>query len=53
MGCGRVFEGTYEQMFDSLNKIKVFLKIQKFIVVMNILKKILNFVLNTIQIMIY
>ena len=22
MGCGRVFEGTYQQMFDSLNKIK-------------------------------
>ena len=21
-GCGRIFEGTYEQMFDSLNKIK-------------------------------
>ncbi len=21
-GCGRVFEGTYEQMFDSLNKLK-------------------------------
>ena len=22
LGCGRVFEGTYEQMFNSLNKIK-------------------------------
>ena len=22
LGCGRIFEGTYEQMFDSLNKIK-------------------------------
>ena len=22
LGCGRVFEGTYQQMFDSLNKIK-------------------------------
>ena len=22
MGCGRVFEGTYEQMFESLNRIK-------------------------------
>ena len=22
LGCGRVFEGTYKQMFDSLNKIK-------------------------------
>jgi hydroxyacylglutathione hydrolase len=22
LGCGRVFEGTYEQMFDSLNKLK-------------------------------
>lgn len=22
MGCGRLFEGTYEQMFDSLNRIK-------------------------------
>ena len=22
MGCGRVFEGTYDQMFDSLNRIK-------------------------------
>ena len=22
MGCGRVFEGTYEQMFNSLNKLK-------------------------------
>ena len=22
LGCGRIFEGTYEQMFDSLNKLK-------------------------------
>ena len=22
LGCGRIFEGTYEQMFNSLNKIK-------------------------------
>ena len=22
MGCGRIFEGTHEQMFNSLNKIK-------------------------------
>ena len=22
MGCGRIFEGTFEQMFNSLNKIK-------------------------------
>ncbi len=22
LGCGRIFEGTYQQMFDSLNKIK-------------------------------
>ena len=22
LGCGRLFEGTYEQMFNSLNKIK-------------------------------
>ena len=22
LGCGRIFEGTYEQMYDSLNKIK-------------------------------
>jgi hydroxyacylglutathione hydrolase len=22
LGCGRIFEGTYEQMFSSLNKIK-------------------------------
>ena len=22
LGCGRVFEGTYEQMFNSLNKLK-------------------------------
>ena len=22
LGCGRIFEGTYEQMFESLNKIK-------------------------------
>ena len=22
MGCGRVFEGTYDQMFESLNRIK-------------------------------
>ena len=22
LGCGRVFEGTYEQMFQSLNKLK-------------------------------
>ena len=22
LGCGRIFEGTYKQMFDSLNKIK-------------------------------
>ena len=22
LGCGKIFEGTYEQMFDSLNKIK-------------------------------
>ena len=22
LGCGRVFEGTYEEMFNSLNKIK-------------------------------
>jgi hydroxyacylglutathione hydrolase len=24
LGCGRIFEGTYKQMFDSLNKIKNF-----------------------------
>ena len=23
LGCGRIFEGTYEQMFNSLNKIKI------------------------------
>ena len=23
LGCGRIFEGTYDQMFDSLNKLKV------------------------------
>ena len=23
LGCGRIFEGTYEQMFSSLNKIKI------------------------------
>ena len=23
LGCGRIFEGTYEQMFESLNKIKM------------------------------
>ena len=22
LGCGRIFEGTYEQMYDSLNKLK-------------------------------
>ena len=22
LGCGRIFEGTYQQMFDSLNKLK-------------------------------
>ena len=23
LGCGRIFEGSYEEMFESLNKIKV------------------------------
>ena len=23
LGCGRIFEGTYAQMFDSLNKLKI------------------------------
>jgi len=40
-GCGRIFEGTYEQMHQSLLQIKSLPKIQKFIVVMNILYLIL------------
>ena len=44
LGCGRIFEGTYEQMFNSLKKIKKLPKIQKFIVVMNIHFKIQIFV---------
>ena len=33
LGCGRVFEGTHQQMFDSLNKIKnLFSKLGIFII---------------------
>ena len=40
LGCGRVFEGKHEEMFDSLNKIKNFHQIQKYIVDTNILNQI-------------
>ena len=43
LGCGRIFEGDHKQMLTSLNKIKNFQKILKFIVVMNILIKMQNF----------
>ena len=36
-GCGRIFEGTAKQMFDSLTLIKICLLILKFIQHMNIL----------------
>ena len=36
LGCGRIFEGTYKEMFNSLNKIKSLPEETKFIVVMNI-----------------
>ena len=48
LGCGRIFEGTYEQMFESLKKLKNLPEILKFIVVMNTLYKIQIFVLNMI-----
>ena len=36
-GCGRVFEGTFEQMYESLIKLRKSSKNTRFIVVMNIL----------------
>ena len=46
MGCGRIFEGTHEEMFNSLNKIKNLPQKQKYIVVTNTQKIIINFVWN-------
>ena len=42
-GCGRVFEGTFEQMFESLIKLKIFQLILIFIAVMNTLLSNLKF----------
>lgn len=36
-GCGRIFEGTPEEMFSSLKKLLTFQMIQKFIADMSIL----------------
>ena len=40
LGCGRIFEGTHKDMFNSLNKLKTLPQKQKFIVDMNILNQI-------------
>ena len=48
LGCGRLFEGSHTEMYESLNKIKVLPKETKFIVVMNILLVIQSFAKNTI-----
>ena len=45
LGCGKIFEGTYSQMYNSLMKIKALPEKTKSIVDMNILNKTLNFVL--------
>jgi hydroxyacylglutathione hydrolase len=44
LGCGKIFEGTYQEMFESLKDKKSYQKILKFIVVMNIHFKIQSFV---------
>ena len=44
LGCGRIFEGTYKQMYDSLQKIKNSQKKLRFTLAMNILYKIQIFV---------
>ena len=43
LGCGRIFEGTYDQMFNSLMKLKALPKNKKFFVVMNIHYRIQSF----------
>ena len=40
LGCGRVFEGTHQDMFKSLNKLKKLPLRQKYIVAMNIQKNL-------------
>ena len=46
LGCGRIFEGTYKQMFASLNKIKNFNKKTKIYCGHEYTKKNLNFCLT-------
>lgn len=36
LGCGKIFEGTYKQMFEFYQKLEIYLMILKFIVVTNI-----------------
>ncbi len=46
LGCGKIFEGTYSQMYNSLMKIKALPeKTKDLLWTMNILNKTLNFVL--------
>ena len=52
LGCGRVFEGTYQQMFDSLNKIKNLPKDTKVYCGHEYTKNNLAFCLNSILIII-
>ena len=49
LGCGRVFEGTHEEMFKSLNKLKNLPKDTKIYCGHEYTKKNLEFCLNMIQ----
>ena len=42
LGCGKIFEGTYADMFESLKKLNLYLKKLEFIVVTNTLYLILG-----------